>query len=192
MEFVKAKTAKPKKFTDTKAQAEAFKESGLTRLILGLNEEANRADFTLPQIDAFYEQTILKKYQKSEHLEALKGKFIWYAVTAFNLIHKENDEATRYLVKYSRELAKNKRNLNFDLSYKCLLNIKGLIDKQEYDQMIKMMLFNIRFFSDDMRKTLEESKINPDQKLDPEVSVILENELQNLTRLNADFKALYD
>jgi hypothetical protein len=163
-----------------------YKESGLQDFVFGTH--ANQQGKSLIDLDSFYKEVILQKYANHEYQEALKIKFIGYAVSAYNLTHNENAEATQHLIMYSRELAKNNHDFDAGLYFKCISHINGLIDKEEYNAMVKKALFEIRFGLELFEQSLAESKkgkTKEDQTLASRFSTVIEEFKQHQSNFEA-------
>jgi hypothetical protein len=161
-------------------------ESGLQEFIYNTGDYVNKQDKTLNDLDEFYQKVINGKYAKHEEQENLRIKFIGYAVSAFGLTQMENVETTQYLIKYTRELAKNDHSLDAGLSYKCLSSIRGLVDKEEYKAMVKKAKFQTRFFIELFQETLSTSReSDPKEPFDQ-----LREQIEISNQYLSDFEAL--
>lgn len=142
---------------DPEAWKRIYKESGLQEFIYAQGDYASNQR-KLTDLDAFYNSVILTKYSGSEYQERLSVKFIAYVISAYDLTQMKDAESTAYLVKYTRELSQNSGALDLNLSYKCLSSVRGLVDKNEYNAMVKKAKFQVRFFIELFEKSLAEGK----------------------------------
>lgn len=167
-----------------------YQESGLNDLMLGINSEGNKlAVINSVTIEDFY-QSVVKKYANNDLLEPLKTKTIWFAVTKLELLEKKDKASTDLLVKYTRELMSNTHHSDFQLSYDCLAQIKGLIPNTEYNNMIRQQRFAIRFLSSDIDVALAKAEKNP-EAINKVMLKSLQEQAESMSTLDRNFADLF-
>jgi hypothetical protein len=126
-------------------QEQAYEESGLLKFIK--NGELKTRD----DMDKFYNEVIIEKYSGHIAQEYLKGKFIRYAITYFDLTHAEKPEDCEYLVRLTRELMATK-DVDIRFNYDCLSACRGKMEKEEYNSMVQQAKFEVRFVIEESAK----------------------------------------
>jgi hypothetical protein len=124
---------------------QAYEESGLLNFIKN-GKLKSRED-----MDKFYNEVITGKYSGHIAQEYLKGKFIRYVVTYFDLTHTEKPEEYEYLVRLTRELMATK-DVDIQFNYDCLSACRGKMEKEEYNDMVKHAKFTVRFAMEESNK----------------------------------------
>jgi hypothetical protein len=132
-------------------QEQAYEESGLLKFIKN-GELKTRVD-----MDKFYNEVIIGKYSGHIAQEQLKGKFIRYTITYFDLTHAEKPEDYEYLVTLTRELMATK-DVDVRFNYDCLSACRGKIEKEEYNSMVRRAKFEIRLVIDKSTKMIAKEK----------------------------------
>jgi hypothetical protein len=167
------------------------KESGLVDFIHALNEknkgELNTED--LKVADKFYTDVIVEKYSGNSYQGYLKTRYIFFAVHAFDLAPPHSNDGKQYLIKYTRELIENKRDFNFELTLKCLSSIRGLVEPSEFETMVKITSFGVRFETESLEEVIVKCKNEGSQER-LSFAQGLESEVSNLKNLRHRLEVL--
>lgn len=161
---------------------QTYEESGLGNL----HSQAFLSDDlsqNIKELDKFYNDVIVGKYEGHVAQDHLKFKFINLAVTALNLLDPQSPEQADYLVKLTRELMKVDQTVEVRLIYLTLSVCKGRVETNEFNEMVKQGTFKVRHMIERTRETLSRQKTSSPPAPYRELASIIESHEHTLSLL---------
>lgn len=139
---------------DMKTRQIVFNESGLTDLMMPTIYGQPGKAITLADIWNFYNDVIEKKYASHPYHNALQIQSIIIAVNRLNLLDQKDDMTRQQLLTYTRDLVKAETFCNFELSVRCIAQVKTIVSKEEFTKMIQTESFKLRFLREGFEREL--------------------------------------